>query len=346
MNSRDQIGLLDRVPHLPAFLEALKKTRLFPLRATGIEILQINTGRRCNLRCRHCHVEAGPDRTEMMNRETFAACLDVLRACEIPVIDVTGGEPELNPHLPWFVEEAARLGRRLLVRSNLVILLDERYSGLIDLYARAGVEIVTSLPDPSATRTDRQRKGGTFDKVMAVVERLNRLGYGREGSGLVLDVVQNPPGAYLPGPQGAVEERFRQVLKDRFGVLFNSLFTLTNCPIGRYLQFLVDSGNLDEYMSDLAYAFNPTAAAAVMCRTTLSVGYDGRLYDCDFNQALDLPVEVNGRNPVVDPGRISGPDRIDRFDHDALAGREIVIGNHCYACTAGAGSSCQGATAE
>jgi radical SAM/Cys-rich protein len=311
--------------------QSFARTIRDPLVASGVEVFQVNLGNRCNLACRHCHVGAGPAGDAVMPRAVLDACLAILRGSTIPVIDVTGGAPELHPDFRWFLEECAALGRRLLVRTNCAVLLEESCRDLAGLYARLGVEVVTSIPSPDEGKTDRQRGGGTFGKVVAAMRLLNRHGYGREGSGLALDVVHNPTGAYLPGCQRSLEQQYRQALGARHGVSFTRLFCITNMPIGRYLAYLLQSENYEDYMQELVRAFNPAALASVMCRTMVSVGWDGTLYDCDFNQMLRLPVNHGA------------PDNILDFDLARLARRQIVVGNHCYGCTAGAGSSCQGA---
>jgi radical SAM/Cys-rich protein len=266
----------------------------------------------------------------MMDRSVFEKCLHVLSEYPIGTIDITGGAPEMNPHLPWFISQAAKLGRRLLVRSNLLILLEPEYRHFLDLYARHKVEVVSSLPDYNGPRTDRQRGAKVFERVVAVIRMLNAMGYGGPESGLILDLVHNPVGAYLPGSQEALTLEYKTHLAKEHGVTFNRLFCLTNCPVGRYLEYLVRSENYDDYMTELVNAFNLSALDSVMCRSTLSVGWDGKLYDCDFNQMLALPVNHGA------------PEHIDIFDFDQLKTRQIVVANHCYACTAGAGSSCQG----
>lgn len=303
-----------------------------PLNAGGITVLQINTGYRCNLECRHCHVKAGPDRPETMSRETMEQCLAVLRDNPIPTIDVTGGSPEMHKHIRWFVQECATLGRRLLIRTNGVILLEKEYESFIDFYCENRVEVILSLPHTDPHVTERQRGDGVFGRLVEVIRRLNRAGYAREGTGLVLDLVHNPGGAYLPGPQAALEAQYRGTLGERYGVSFNRLFCITNMPVGRYLDYLRRTDNFDEYMAAMERAFNPSTLDGVMCRSTLSVGWDGTLYDCDFNQMLGLSTNHGTPNHISD------------FDMDKLACREIVIGDHCYGCTAGAGSSCQGET--
>jgi radical SAM/Cys-rich protein len=327
MEPNEQLKYLSRVPGGVHFTEKVKQ----PIYSQSIEILQLNVGRRCNLACKHCHVEAGPHRTELMTRAVFEKCLEVLAAHNIGTIDITGGAPEMNPHCAWFIGEAAKLGRRMLVRTNLTILLDDRYRSMIDTYTRNKVEIVTSLPDYQAARTDRQRGKGAFESVVRVLRQLNERGYGRPDSQLAVHLVYNPVGAFLPGAQESLTHEYRRRLADEHGVVFNQLFCLTNCPVGRYLEYLIRTDNYEEYMTALITAFNQAALDNVMCRTTLSVGWDGKLYDCDFNQMLALSVNHGA------------PAHIDIFDLDRLKARQVVVANHCYACTAGAGSSCQGA---
>ncbi len=332
MDTGEQLRVLGNAEGCVPFGERICGSSGTPLVSEKIDILQINVGRRCNLSCRHCHVEAGPRRIETMSRGTLEACLDTARSGEISTIDITGGAPEMNPELEWFLDEAGKLGKRLIVRSNLVILLEKEYAKFIDAYVDNRVEVVTSLPDYHEERTDRQRGQGVFRRVIEAMRLLNGRGYGREGSGLVLDLVHNPVGTYLPGSQDALEGEYRRRLLEEHGVMFNSLFCITNVPIGRYLEYLLQSGNFEDYMADICGAYNPEAVNSVMCRTTLSVGWDGTLYDCDFNQMLGLPVNHGA------------PDSIAEFDIERLRNRKIVVNNHCYGCTAGAGSSCQGAT--
>jgi radical SAM/Cys-rich protein len=265
-----------------------------------------------------------------MSWSVLKQCLEIARDPDIITIDITGGAPELNPNLSAFIEQAAQLDKRLIVRSNLVILDNAPYRQFIDLYARFRVEIVGSLPDVHAAKTDRQRGNGIFDREIAVLRELNSRGYGMENSPLKLDLVHTPVGAFLPGSQKTIEQDYRQKLLSEYGIRFSSLFCLTNNPIGRYREFLIQTDNYDDYMNALASAYNPCAAAHAMCRSLISVGWDGRLYDCDFNQALGHSVN----NGVL--------DHIDHFDKEKLKQRILSVGNHCYACTAGAGSSCQG----
>jgi radical SAM/Cys-rich protein len=317
----------------PRFGDRLAGAGLYPLRPARIEILQVNLGKLCNQTCKHCHVDAGPDRREVMTRETMRQCLDALARHDIPTLDLTGGAPELNPHFRWFVEQAAGLGRRVMDRCNLtVILANKSYHDLPEFFAKHRVEVVSSLPHYTAQRTDRQRGDGVFEKSIRALQMLNSAGYGKAGTGLLLNLVYNPTGAILPGPQRELEADYKRELRAKYGIEFNSLYVITNMPISRFLDYLVASGNYEEYMRKLVESFNPDAAAGVMCRNTLSVGWDGWLYDCDFNQMLDM--RVNG-----------GSRHISEFDFEALSNRDIAINQHCYGCTAGLGSSCGGQTA-
>jgi radical SAM/Cys-rich protein len=327
MKIEEQIKVLAQMPGEVHFQEKLKD----PLKATSVDIFQINVGKKCNLSCKHCHVEAGPERTEIMSRETLEACLHILRNNPIGTVDITGGSPEMNPEISWFIEEVSALGRRIMVRSNLVILTEENYAHLIDLYAQYRIEVVSSLPALDPVRVERQRGEKTFARIIDVMKKLNQKGYGHPGSGLTLNLVHNPVGAYLPGSQSALEQEYRLHLSRDYGICFNSLFCLTNCPVGRYLEFLIRSDNYADYMRALVASFNRQSVANLMCRTLISVGWDGTIYDCDFNQMLNLPVNHGA------------PDHVKNFDIEQLKSRQIVVGNHCFSCTAGAGSSCQGA---
>ncbi len=312
------------------FLNQLKASKLSPFTAKSLDILQVNVGKRCNLSCRHCHIDGGPHRTETMSRDVLEQCLAIAQNPAISVVDITGGAPEMNPGLPRFIAELAKLDKRLIVRTNLVILLEDEYESFIDVYSDNNVEIVASLPDFRAAKTDKQRGAGVYNKEIEVLKLLNERGYGHSGSKRILDLVHNPVGAFLPGPQKALEAEFKKSLFSEHGILFNRLFCITNNPSGRYLQYLLQTDNYEEYMQSLISAFNPSAAGNVMCRSTISIGWDGTLFDCDFNQALGLKVNHGA------------PQHIDNFDINALMHREIVVANHCYACTAGFGSSCQG----
>jgi len=331
MDLEEQHELLDRLGQSDSFMDRLKVCASYPLRAQSVDVLQINITRRCNLCCRHCHVEGSPDRTEELSMDDMKSCLRAAAHPGITTLDVTGGAPEMHPYLEWFLKEAAAIQKRLLVRSNGDILLDPPYRRFLDIYADTGTEVVVSLPNPLKEQTDRMRGSGIFDRIISALKKLNARGYGDPDSGRILNLVHNPVGAFLPGSQQALESEYRSRLRHDYGVEFNSLYCLTNCPVGRYLDFLKRSGNLSDYIDLLKQSFNPGAVPNVMCRSTLSVGVDGRLFDCDFNQVLDLP-PTEGM-----------PTHIRDFDFDTLAQREIVVRSHCFACTAGSGSSCQGA---
>ena len=314
---------------LPRFREKLEASGLAPLRPASLEILQLNLGYMCNQVCAHCHVDAGPDRKEIMTRETMGHCLEAIRRSGAHTLDLTGGAPEMNPDFRWFVEQAANAGiRDFIVRSNLTILrANKKYHDLPDFFARHGVHVVSSLPHYTRGKTDKQRGDGVFDKSIEALRQLNGAGYGQPGSGLVLDLVYNPAGAFLPSDQAALEADFKEALKADFGIVFNNLFCITNLPISRFLDYLIASENYEDYMTALVEAYNPQAVPNVMCTNTLSVSWDGWLYDCDFNQMLGLKVA-------------SGIRHISDYNEAMLQDREIVISQHCYGCTAGAGSSC------
>jgi len=321
--------LADSVRLLP-FETRLEQASLGPLRATGITVFQINVGKLCNQTCRHCHVDAGPDRLETMSLETAKYCIQALANTDIPTIDITGGAPELNAQFRWLVEQARALDRHVMDRCNLSVLLLPSQADLAEFLAHHHVEIIASLPSFQASQTDAQRGEGMFEKSLEALHLLNRFGYGRPNSSLLLNLVHNPVGAFLPPKQESLEAQFKKELRARYGIEFNRLYTITNMPISRFLDFLIESGNYDQYMTRLANAFNSDAAAGVMCHHTLSVGWDGRLYDCDFNQMLELPVDHGA------------PSHIRDFDATQLHRRQIVTRNHCYGCTAGSGSSCGG----
>lgn len=332
-SSEKQLKILSAISGQPLFESNLQECGLFPLKPRGIEIFQINVGRQCNQTCKHCHVDAGPDRKEMMSQETLEQCLTVLRKYDIPTVDITGGAPELHPLFRWFVEACSRLNKEIIVRCNLTIILaNKRFYDLPAFYKKHKVQVICSLPFYSADRTDRQRGEGVFEKSIEALKMLNAEGYGMESSGLKLNLVYNPAGAFLPADQSSLEAQFKQRLLTDHGIYFNDLFTITNMPISRFLDFLIKSGNLEGYMDKIIQAFNPSAAREVMCRNTISVGWDGSLYDCDFNQMLDLKVDERAAQ------HISG------FELNTLNRREIVVNQHCFGCTAGAGSSCGGKT--
>jgi radical SAM/Cys-rich protein len=303
------------------------------LRATSVDTLQVNVGKLCNQACKHCHVDAGPARTEIMTRETAEAVVAAIDRFRFAAVDITGGAPELNPSFRYLVAEAVALGSHVIVRHNLTVTFEPGQEDLPELFRRNRVELVCSLPCYLEENTDKQRGHGVFAKSIEALRRLNAVGYGRDGSGLVLNLVYNPVGAYLPPSQAALEADYKRELATRYGVTFDRLYTITNMPISRFLDWLVESGNLEDYLALLVRSFNPSAARGVMCRTTLSVGWNGRLYDCDFNQMLDLELGFGA------------PAQLASFDLAALATRRIRTARHCFGCTAGAGSSCGGAIA-
>lgn len=316
---------------LPTFAEKIKKEGVFPLQPKKIEILQINVGYMCNQVCSHCHVDAGPDRKEIMTVKTMQLILDVLKTSDVKTLDLTGGAPEMNPNFRWFVEEASKLGvKDFIVRSNLTIILaNKKYHDLPEFFAKHNIHVISSLPFYKREKTDKQRGDGVFDKSIQALQMLNKVGYGKAGSTLKLDLVYNPSGAFLPTDQKALEHDFKKALKEDFNIDFHSLFAITNLPISRFLDYLIASDNYEDYMYALVEAFNPSAVANVMCTNTISVNWDGWLYDCDFNQMLELKVASNAKH-------------LSDFNQEILQNRNIIISQHCYGCTAGAGSSCQG----
>ena len=319
---------------LPTFKTKISETSQFPLTAKKLEILQINVGYMCNQVCDHCHVDAGPDRKEIMTRETMRQCLEVIKASGAHTLDLTGGAPEMNPDFRWFVEEASKVGiKDFIVRSNLTIIrANKKYYDLPAFFKKHNVHVVSSMPHWTKGKTDKQRGDGVFDKSVKALQDLNAIGYGMPDSDLRLDLVYNPSGAFLPGDQSAMEKDFKKALMEDFGIEFHNLFAITNLPIARFLDYLIASENYEDYMYSLVEAYNPSAVANVMCTNTLSISWDGYLFDCDFNQMLELPVNSKSKH-------------ISEFNEDLLEGRNIVISQHCYGCTAGAGSSCQGVVA-
>jgi len=315
---------------VPRFHDVLSRNGLPPLETARIEVLQVNVGKLCNQTCAHCHVDAGPDRREAMSSETAAKVIELLRRHDIETLDITGGAPELSPQFRFLVDEAVKLGRRVIDRCNLTVLMLPGQAGLPPYLAERKVVVTASLPSFRPAGTDAQRGGGVFEKSIAALKRLNELGYGKR-TGLVLDLVHNPVGAFLPGKQASLERDYRRELASRYGIVFDHLHAITNMPISRFLEFLERSGNTQSYMELLVRSFNPVAAGGVMCRTYLSVGWDGALYDCDFNQMLALPID-HGAPATLDALLASG---------DLV--RRVRTGLHCFGCTAGAGSSCGGA---
>ncbi|EGV43366.1 radical SAM/Cys-rich domain protein [Bizionia argentinensis JUB59] len=320
---------------LPTFKDKISESNQFPLKAKKLEILQINVGYMCNQVCTHCHVDAGPDRKEIMTRETMLQCLEVIKNTEAHTLDLTGGAPEMNPDFRWFVEEAAKVGvKDFIVRSNLTIIrANKKYYDLPEFFKKHNVHVVSSMPHWTKGKTDKQRGEGVFAKSIKALQELNAVGYGLPGSNLRLDLVYNPSGAFLPGNQAAMEKDFKKALLEDFDIQFHNLFTITNLPIARFLDYLIASENYEDYMYSLVEAYNPAAVKNVMCTNTLSISWDGYLYDCDFNQMLQLPVN-------------SSVKHISEYNNELLEGRNIMISQHCYGCTAGAGSSCQGSVVE
>ena len=319
------------LPNSPiSFAEKLKSTNLNLVSAT-IDTLQVNVGKLCNQACKHCHVDASPTRTEIMQRETIDACLKVLRDFKIPTLDITGGAPELIPDFRYFVLEAKKIGAHIIIRHNLTVMFEENQTDLPDFFAENGVEVVSSLPYFLATQTDAQRGAGVFDKSIEALKKLNAVGYGI-GEKLVLNLVYNPVGAFLPPEQTAIEADFKRELKNRYNIIFNNLYTITNMPIARYLDWLRRSKNEESYMQKLVNSFNPATIDGLMCRNLISVDWLGNLYDCDFNQMLEILVESK--------------QTIFTFDFETLKSRAIATENHCYGCTAGSGSSCGGSVAN
>jgi len=309
------------------------------LKPISIETFQVNVTKLCNQACLHCHVHASPKRTEQMDRKTVDQCLKILKEHdEIKNVDITGGAPELNPHFDYFVIEAKKLNKHVMVRHNFTVTIDgnpqtgESKKYLPDFYAKHSVEVISSLPYYDEYFTDKQRGRGVFNKSIESMKMLNEKGYGKPDGELILDLVYNPVGAFLPGDQKSLETDFKRELKAKFDLDFNNLYTITNMPIHRFRESLVRRGGYEEYMEKLVNAFNPVAADGVMCRSLLSVGYNGRIYDCDFNQMLEMQV-MNGK-----------PVTVFNFDFQQMLNRDIWFASHCFGCTAGAGSSCGGAT--
>jgi radical SAM/Cys-rich protein len=304
------------------------------LHRLAIDTVQINVGKLCNQACLHCHVEAGPKRTEIMDRHTAELTLDFIRAAAPQTVDITGGAPELNPSFRWLVEQNRGDGRHVIDRCNLTILFESGQEDLPQFLADRRVEIVASLPCYSEGNVTKQRGQGVYDKSIEALRRLNRIGYGKDDSGLVLNLVYNPVGAHLPPPQATLETDYKRELGDNFGITFNHLYTITNMPIARFAHALQRDNKAEVYMELLASAFNPTTLDGLMCRRQVSISWDGYLYDCDFNQMLDM--KVGGGKPFR-LGEKPSPELVRLLEQ-----RAILVDSHCYGCTAGAGSSCGG----
>ncbi len=307
-------------------------SRAGDLSSISIDTLQVNVGKLCNQACKHCHVDASPKRTEIMSAAVVDECLRVIRESSIPTLDITGGAPELNPNFRRFVTEARSLGAHVIIRHNLTVMFEDDQTDLPDFFAINGVEIVSSLPYFQQTQTDAQRGTGVFEKSVEALRRLNAVGYGADER-LKLNLVYNPVGAFLPPSQAAIEADFKRELDARYGIVFNNLYTITNMPIARYLDWLRRSGNEASYMTKLVSAFNPSTLGGLMCRNMVSVDWNGRLFDCDFNQMLELEMTEGASRTIFD------------FDSNSLRNRKIATADHCYGCTAGAGSSCGGSVA-
>lgn len=322
-----------KIEALPPFQQKMKACGLFPFHPTQLEIFQINMGKMCNQTCKHCHVDAGPDRKEIMSKEVMTQILHALQNSTAHTVDLTGGAPEMNPHFRWFVEQLSGLKKKIIVRCNLTIIqANKSYSDLPEFFKNNNIHIVSSLPYYDKIKTDRQRGEGVFNDSIKSLQQLNAVGYGKSNSNLKLDLVYNPSGAFLPGSQLALEQDFKKELKTLFDIEFNQLFAITNMPISRFLDYLIQSQNFEEYMEKLVSQFNPAAANGIMCKNTISVGWDGLLYDCDFNQMLNLKVATQTSH------------HIDSYNEKDLEQRNIQFNQHCYGCTAGSGSSCGGAT--
>ena len=314
----------------------LKRLHLNPngLKRRAVDVLQVNLGRYCNLACIHCHVEAGPTRDEMMSRQNIDAVLRFLASTEIPTLDITGGAPELHADFDYLVESARKLGRHVMDRCNLTVIFEPGKDYLPEFFKRQNVELVCSLPCYSEENVDKQRGKGTFDSSIRALQIFNQIGYGQPDSGLVLNLVYNPVGAHLPPPQDKLEQDYKRILNDQFGIVFNHLYCLSNMPITRYETHLRLRGEYDRYMELLADSFNAGTLNQVMCRYLISVGWEGSIYDCDFNQMLGLSLR-DARGEALNIESLTSLDQVLE--------RSITIGDHCYACTAGSGSSCGGA---
>lgn len=334
----------------------------FPMIQRGeLSTLQVNLGYLCNLSCTHCHVNAGPSRTELMDAETVDLVIEVLATCDITTLDLTGGAPEMNPHFRRLVEAAHALGVEVIDRCNLTVLLEQGYETLPDFLAENKVIITASLPCYSEQNVAEQRGKGVFEQSIEALQQLNRLGYGKANTGLSLNLVYNPNGAFLPPAQETLHQEYQDSLGQEYGIVFNELFAITNMPISRFGAVLLAKGNYQAYMELLKNNFNPATLDNLMCRTMVSVDWQGKLYDCDFNQMLEFPMQSALSDSRSEPGsrvkkNVSDLISSDRSSRRAshlrdllerdLSSANITVGEHCYACTAGSGSSCGGALAS
>ena len=313
-----------------SFCDKIFETGFNKIKPNSIDVLQINLGKMCNQVCKHCHVDAGPDRKEIMTKETMRKCLEVVSKNTFKTVDLTGGAPEMNPNFRWFVEELSKHKLNIIVRCNLTIIVaNKKYNDLPLFFKKNNVEVVSSLPHFSSARTNSQRGNSVFEKSIKALKMLNDVGYGKEGSGLILNLVYNPTGAILPSNQEMMEKQYKKELIQKFNIVFNHLFMITNMPISRFLDFLLKMGYLKEYMQRLVESFNPLSVNSLMCKDMISVSWDGYLFDCDFNQMLDMKVK-------------SKSNHINSYNSKQLKSRKIQIDNHCYGCTSGSGSSCGG----
>lgn len=309
------------------FSEKIISIRSEPLKALESRILQVNLGYRCNMTCKHCHVSGGPARSEVMHSEIAEQVLRVFLTNPFETLDLTGGAPEMHPSFQLLITEARKAGRRVLSRTNLTIFFEKGMDHLPAFYRDQHVELIASLPYYLEDGVDRVRGAGTYRKSIESLATLNSLGYGADTSGLDISLVYNPQGMFLSPAQGILEAEYKRELKQRFGVSFTRLYTFTNMPLGRFKDFLVRTNNLDSYLAKLSSAFNPSTLDGVMCRYLVNVGWDGKLHDCDFNQALGQSTDADA------------PQHIKDFDYQAISARRISVGDHCYGCTAGQGSS-------
>lgn len=313
------------------FVSKMKEAGQFPLKPKKLEILQINVGYMCNMECTHCHVDSSPRRKEITPKTILQKCLDVIDATpSIHTVDLTGGAPEMNPDFKWLIEELSKRNVETIIRSNLTILVEGKFKTYPEFLAKHKVTIISSLPCYTEENTDAQRGDGTFNRSIQALKILNELGYGRQED-MPLHLVYNPGGAFIAPSQAKLEDDYKRELGERFNIVFHNLYTITNLPVSRFLEYLESEGKLNEYIEVLANSFNPFAAGEVMCTNTLSVDWNGNLFDCDFNQILKMSVNVKKSKNIMD------------FDAEELAGRNVVLNQHCFGCTAGEGSSCQGA---
>jgi radical SAM/Cys-rich protein len=311
---------------IPDFEKTLESNSMSLNYSDKIEVLQLNITRKCNLKCKHCHVKSSPVREEFMSDDVIEKCIELAGCESVNTIDITGGAPEMHPRIEFLIEQLSKTKKRLLVRSNLVILTEPGYEKFYDLYKDNNVEIIGSFPHYSKEKFEEQRGGRIFEKCVEAMKKLNSMGYGKTGTGLILDLVHNPSGPFLPGDQDLIENEFKKILKEEFDIDFNNLFCFTNMPVGRFYDYLTESGNYEDYMNDLVCSFNPAVISNIMCRNTLSVGPDGRMFNCDFNQMLEMAVKVNGKS------------KITGIEINELENIRILTANHCYGCTAGRGS--------